>query len=1131
MTERQPADAAARERALDPGRSFLVQAPAGSGKTGLLTLRYLALLARVAAPEEIVAITFTRKAAAEMRERVLDALRAARDGRPAADAYQRRQRALAAAALRHAEEQGWQLLDHPARLRILTFDALCLGLVRQMPLLTGFGAPPAVQPQARPLYEAAATALLAELEGEPSIGHHVAELLRHLDNRHDRLRDLLAAMLERRDQWLRHLARRNDPRRERAALEAALRRVVEAALARLRARVPAGLRAELLELWRYAAACVGDDHPIAAGRDRFDLPPATADALPQWRALRHLLLTGGGTWRKARGINRQCGFPPESGAQSASEKARRAEMKRRMIDLLDELADEQELAEALAALDDLPEPRYRDDQWQVLAALFELLRRAAGHLEVAFREAGEVDFAAVALAAVQALGEPEAPTDLALRLDYRIRHLLVDEFQDTSIQQFELLRRLTAGWTPGDGRTLFLVGDPMQSIYRFREAEVGLFLEVRRRGLGALRPEFLRLTVNFRSRGGLIDWVNRAFPRVFPAQDDEQAGAVAYSRSEAWHPAEAAPAVALLAFTADTREREPAAVVDVVQRALAEDPDGRVAVLVRGRSHLAGIAPALRAAGIRFRAVEIDRLAQRPVVQDLLSLARALLHPADRIAWLAVLRAPFCGLTRADLLVLAGDGVAGLLERLTDPAVQQALSAAGQAIVARVAPVLAEAVAQRGRWPLRDWVERAWLALGGPAACRSEAEREDAAACLELLQELDAGGDVDDYPALMEAAADLFAPPDSRPGIRVELMTIHKAKGLEWDTVIVPGLGRPPRGDERRLLYWDELPGPQGADLLMGPVDRPGEDPSPIVRYLRNLEAARAAHEAQRLLYVAVTRARRRLWLSGHAVRRKDGALRPDRRSLLALLWPVVEDDFTAALVEAPAAADDAHEAPADPLPDTLCRLPADWRCPAPPPGVATPAAGPELPAGPLVEFDWAGETARHVGTVVHRWLEHLGHLDPAARAAFDIGRHRARSRHLLAEAGVAEAELDAATERVTDAVAGLLADPRGRWILSPEHRGARSEYPLSGVVDGLVRRYIIDRTFIDADGTRWIIDYKTSRHEGGDLDAFLDREVERYRPQLEQYARLFTHLEDRPIRLGLYFPLLRGWREWGFDR
>jgi ATP-dependent exoDNAse (exonuclease V) beta subunit len=118
-----------------------------------------------------------------------------------------------------------------------------------------------------------------------------------------------------------------------------------------------------------------------------------------------------------------------------------------------------------------------------------LLPRAAGQLKLVFQARGQVDFTEVAQGALLALGGTEAPSDLALALDYRIRHLLVDEFQDTSITQYELIAKLTAGWEPGDGRTVFAVGDPMQSIYRFREAEVGLFLRARAAGIADLALE------------------------------------------------------------------------------------------------------------------------------------------------------------------------------------------------------------------------------------------------------------------------------------------------------------------------------------------------------------------------------------------------------------------------------------------------------------------------------------------------------------------------------------------------------------------------------------------------------------------------------------------------------------------
>src|SRR5690606_35422690 len=145
----------------------------------------------------------------------------------------------------------------------------------------------------------------------------------------------------------------------------------------------------------------------------------------------------------------------------------------------------------------------------------------------------EADYVEVALRALQALGSADEPTDLALAFDHRIRHILIDEFQDTSFTQLDLLERLTAGWTPGDGRTLFCVGDPMQSIYRFRQAEVGLFLELQRRGLKHLPLEPLTLTANFRSTQPVVRWVNDVFRTVIPPHDGIEQGAVRYSASVA----------------------------------------------------------------------------------------------------------------------------------------------------------------------------------------------------------------------------------------------------------------------------------------------------------------------------------------------------------------------------------------------------------------------------------------------------------------------------------------------------------------------------------------------------------------------------------------------------------------------
>ena len=194
-----------RTQAISPDASFIVQAPAGSGKTELLIQRYLRLLAVVDSPEEIVAITFTRKAAAEMRGRVIKALETVNEIAP--DAAAEKTVELARQAIAQDEKYDWQLADNPGRLRIQTIDSLCAFLTRQMPILARFGAQPETLDDARELYQQAAANTLAEIESGQGWSDAIAVLLTHLDNDLPRVRDMLAGMLARRDQWLRHIVK------------------------------------------------------------------------------------------------------------------------------------------------------------------------------------------------------------------------------------------------------------------------------------------------------------------------------------------------------------------------------------------------------------------------------------------------------------------------------------------------------------------------------------------------------------------------------------------------------------------------------------------------------------------------------------------------------------------------------------------------------------------------------------------------------------------------------------------------------------------------------------------------------------------------------------------------------------
>ncbi len=1120
MTEPTIEDQEARQRALDITTSCIVQAPAGSGKTGQLIQRFLALLARVEEPEEILAITFTRKAAAEMRNRVLQALAAA-DGPEPANAHARKTWQLARAALARDNTRDWQLRQNPNRLRIQTFDSLSYALARQLPLTSALGAVPQVTEDAQVHYQRAARQTLRLLEDD-DIGDAIATVLAHLDNRLGQLETLVCTMLARRDQWLGLSV--NPP--DTTTVEQALRHAVEAQLQVLSDSSESAWLHELTAVASAAANRLPDNSPndkLAEWTGGDEIPLPDWSALTLWQGLAQLLFTSGGEIR--RSWDTRLGFPSatERGID-AEEKQRRKAAKSQIKSLADRLDEAPELAAMWAWIPRLPSPPDDTSQHHLISVLLALLLRAATELQLVFADAAEVDFIEIQLRALRALGEPETPTDLALSLDYRLRHLLVDEFQDTSSSQYRLLQTLTAGWEPTDGRTLFAVGDPMQSIYRFRAAEVGLYLTAWSQGIGDLGLERLRLSVNFRSGAGLVNWFNASFPNILPQQTDAARGAVPYAPATANDAAPLADAVQIHPQAILDTASEAQLVATLIEQALAETSAGQVAVLARSRSHLSDIAQALADAGITFQAVDIDPLEQRPVVRDLLALTRALLHPGDRLSWLTVLHAPWIGLTLEDLLIIAESTPRTIPARLSDPCVREALSDDARQRVDRVLEVLNGRWPGRGREPLRHWVEASWLQLGGLAAAGPAGEA-DALAFLALLEKYNDADGIADFATLDRAIERLYATPKANPANRVQLMTMHKSKGLEFDTVILPGLGRTPRRATSELLYWLERPSPQGgSELLMAPIRSGNQTQEPVSDYLRALNKDKETLESGRLLYVAVTRAQRRLHLCGHATsssRQPNG--KPAAGSLLEQLWPAVASAFVG-LDQPPALPQDQ---PATTLP-ALNRLAADWR-----PSRISLAPYDNLPeltpptAETTIEFAWASNTARHVGTVVHRQLEHIALDGITAWPASRVDKLYQPVRLALSNLGVDASALEDATDRALRALRNTLDDTTGRWILGP-HTEARCEWPLT-LLEGDARHYVIDRSFVDEDGVRWIVDYKTGDHQDSDTGAFLDAELARYRPQLNTYARIVHEIDPRPIRLALYFPLFADWRVWEY--
>jgi ATP-dependent helicase/nuclease subunit A len=1121
MTESTEQDSVARHVALDVTRSFIVQAPAGSGKTSLLIQRFLALLATVDQPEAIVAMTFTKKAAGEILERTIDALRAAHNSEPAAphDALTWR---LARSVLERDAALQWHLLEHPARLRILTIDALCSAIARQAPLTVKLGSLPGFVEYAWPLYTEAAQ---EELDSATATDTAWQTLLDYLDNDADRVVRLLATMLGKRDQWLRHLVG-HEARTLRDWLEQALATEIESELAALAAQFPRAMIAELLVNLRFAAAQLGAldaAHPLRALAASQLLPPRTVAALGQWQALANWLLTAKGGFLRRLTIAE--GFPPK-GKASASGSAERSARKRSMLSLLHDMGAIPGLAATLHRTRMLPPASYDETGWAFVEALLQVLPRVAARLRLVFSRRGAVDFVEATLIALRALGTDE-PSDLLLAMDMRIVHLLVDEFQDTSFAQGELVRRLTAGWAYGDGRTLFVVGDPMQSIYGFREADVGLFIAAQRdRRLGSVLLETLSLSRNFRSRPELVEWVNQIFPQVLPAVDDAARGAVAFKAAVAARTSDAIPAVTL-DLLPDARS-EAGAVVRHVQSALQNDMQS-IAVLVRKRSDLEDILPALRESGIAFAAVGLDRLTEQPALSDLMSLTHALLQPADRLAWLSTLRAPWCGLNLPDVFAVAANGDA-MAERVTDVAAIDAvegISADGRSRMRRYMEAIRPALARRGRVPLPSLIRDTWLALGGPACMANSIDLAATDKFFALLAAQAKGGDVPDWSAFSEALAALYVEPDASADTRVQIMTLHRAKGLEFDVVVLPGLARRTRGAEQQLLQWRE----REWGLLLAPLKArtPGAGESMVYAYLRTLAADASAAELGRLLYVGCTRARERLHLTAQARIDDESKLGrrwqpPAKGTSLAALWPALAGNTPVPTPTTPAATLPISSSTTGIM---LQRLELEWRLPSPPPAMESTMQMDATAERDDIAFDWARENARQVGIAAHRALRLIAEEGIERWDAKRVATLQPRVEHDFLGLGFTVPEAQSAAALVIEGIANTLVDPRGRWLFDAQHVEATSEYALTGERDRALVRVVLDRTFVDVQGTRWIVDFKLSRHEGVDRDAFLDREQARYREQLETYAQVMRGLDPRPLRVGLYFPLLRGWREW----
>lgn len=1101
-----------RAQALNPHESFIVQAPAGSGKTELLIQRYLTLLKTAQKPEEVIAITFTKKAANEMRTRVINALHLSLYTSEPESIHKKLTWQLGKDVLIRDAQLNWNIINNPNQLRIQTIDSVCTFITKQLPLLSHFGSQPDLTDDAKTLYSEAVQEVLAHIEEDVAWSQALAVLLKHLDNDLKKLHDLCVNLLGKRDQWLPYIHLDMQADEIKYQLENQLASVVKDSLQKLTRVFPKQLAQELLTLAQFAACELitgNSSSPITHCKNMLSVPTDAVEDKSLWLGLAALLLTDANTWREK--IDIKIGFPAPSSFKNVEEKNHYANLKQRMKDLLTQLQQEEAFRAALSEVKQLPEAYYSAQQWDILQALLLVLKVMVAQLRLVFQQHGQIDFIENAQAALTALGTPDSPTDLALALDYQIKHILIDEFQDTSFTQYQLLEKLTLGWEPHDGRTLFVVGDPMQSIYRFREAEVGLFIRMRQTGIGNVELTPLTLAANFRSTEEIVNWNNAHFEKIFPAFNDIACGAVTYSKSATTQTNSQHTEVLLQGWRDSISQADN--IIQQIKTTLSNHPNHSIAILVRTRAQLDAILPALKTANITYSAIDIDPLAARPIIQDLLALTRALLHPFDRVAWLAILRAPWCGLTLADLLMIGKHHRTTIWQQLQNPSVLKTLTSDGQKRATKIFAILQASLAERGRQPLRQWIEQTWLSLGGPACLENYAAIEDVKAYFSLLDALQTQQPSTDLGLLKTKIKQLYAT-TTHTHANVQIMTIHNAKGLEFDTVILPHLERKPKRDDNQLFMWLEQPLTNDKTaLLLAPIQAIGSEEDALYKYIGLQQRAKLNYEIDRLFYVATTRAKARLYL--HFVSKED---EPNKLqgSFLEKLWPF----FINRKQELFAQASLNNITKTPPTQRYLTRLKSDWNNPIIFNNFTTTTKHQQAPGFQLLQ-----NQHKQIGIVTHKILQQISQHGMGWWTKHDTAQQLQYLYAQLAQQGTAIATIHHAANLILKIITNALHDQRGQWILQAQQE-AKTEFAVSAALNGKVENFIVDKTFIDETNTRWIIDYKTTTLSQQDLEKFLLTESSKYTDKMQKYAQAIQLFDPRPIKLGLYFPALPAWRE-----
>jgi ATP-dependent exoDNAse (exonuclease V) beta subunit len=691
--------------------------------------------------------------------------------------------------------------------------------------------------------------------------------------------------------------------------------------------------------------------------------------------------------------------------------------------------------------------------------------------------------------AVEALRD----THLPLILDQNISHILVDEFQDTNESQLIFIELLTQNFAGNPEKSFFAVGDPMQSIYRFRKAEVEIFSRVQKNGISDLKLTSLFLKVNFRSNKNIIDWLNNSFSKAFPLIDDSDEGSVPYSSCESSND-NLEGGMELIALTCDTKsktaqyEAEALYVLNLIKDTRKSNPDASIAVLTRSKAHLSELITLInkKDTSIPIDAIEMSKILSNQTFQDILCLTKALFDFSDRTNWIAALKSPWCGLSINDLVLLFEKDHKSLVwELINNIDNTSRLDKNSARRLRSFVEVIRENIQYRGRISHRYFVEGIWRQLNGEESMVDSNDIQNIDLFLELLEEASEILSID-FIKLERLIENKFISKTSIQKNSIKFLTIQKSKGLEFDHVIIPNLNKRTRNEESDLVLYDK-------STLS--IKNPGSDKN-LHSYHAYKERKRLDNEKIRLLYVAMTRAKNKCYLIG-TVKKEGDLVIPNSGTFMNILWPFFSDKFTEI-------ATPEDENSFEKFIPKLRRLNDNFYS-----GDKRYKRSIDTEELSFCYPNMSTDIQRFTGNIVHKYLEII------VKKQLDVDKILSNkldyTESLYLEKNFKKKDIKIGLNLVKKSLEMLKKTSDGRWILN-RYLADNSEVSYLLESNNTTTQHIPDRSFIEND-IQWIIDYKTPFSPIKNLAV----EAKKHLPQLRLYETIFKG-NKRVIQKAIYF-------------